>query len=348
MNTALKIAAFATGVTTAFGAAYGVGHLTGDGTPAARPTNAAHAGHTPAPADTGAAGTEAAAAAERLPGGLQISERGYTLALENPFATAGAPAELRFRVLGADGRPVTAYRPAHEKELHLIVAPRDLSDFQHLHPVRAADGTWSAPVALPAAGEYRVFADFTPADAAEGLTLGADLHVAGELRPAPLPQTGRTVTVDGYTVTLDGELTPGRAGQLTLNVGRDGRPVTDLQPYLGAAGHLVALRAGDLAYLHVHPDGRLPEGAATAGGPAITFTTTAPSGGEYRLFLDFRHEGTVHTAAFTLPVGGTPAPVTPAPVTPAPAIPAPATGPAAGTPAPAAEPTGHGGAGHQH
>ncbi|MFF2952981.1 hypothetical protein ACFVVU_16740 [Kitasatospora sp. NPDC057965] len=333
MNTALKIAAFATGVTTAFGAAYGVGHLTGDGKPAPRPATAAHAGHAPAPvASTGAA------AAEQLPGGLQVSERGYTLALENPFVTAGAPTELRFRILGADGRPVTDYRPAHEKELHLIVAPRDLATFQHLHPVRAADGTWSAPVALPAAGEYRVFADFTPADAAEGLTLGADLHAAGELRPAPLPATGRTVTVDGYTVTLDGELAPGRAGQLTLNVGRDGRPVTDLQPYLGAAGHLVALRAGDLAYLHVHPDGHLPEGAATAGGPAITFTTTAPSGGEYRLFLDFQHQGTVHTAAFTLPVGGTPAPA--------------ATGAgAAGAPAaeaPGTAPAGHDGAGHQH
>ncbi|MFB7476925.1 hypothetical protein [Kitasatospora sp. NPDC056184] len=333
MNTALKIAAFATGVSTAFGAAYGVGHVTGDGTPDPRPTSAAHAGHTPDPAAT-------AAAAERLPGGLQISERGYTLALENPFVTAGSPTELRFRVLGADGRPVTDYRPAHEKDLHLIVAPRDLATFQHLHPVRAADGTWSAPVALPAAGEYRVFADFTPAADAEGLTLGADLHAAGELRPAPLPATGRTVTVDGYTVTLDGELTPGRAGRLTLSVGRDGRPVTDLQPYLGAAGHLVALRAGDLAYLHVHPDGHLPEGAATAGGPAITFTTTAPSGGEYRLFLDFRHQGTVHTAAFTLPVGGTPAP---APTTGAPAPEA-----AAPTTAPTTAPTGHDGAGHRH
>ncbi|MER6360319.1 hypothetical protein [Kitasatospora sp. NPDC001527] len=333
MNTALKIAAFATGVTTAFGAAYGVGHLTGGSSPAPRPANAAHAGHTPAPAATGAA-----AGQEQLPGGLRISERGYTLALENAFVTAGAPTELRFRILGADGRPVTDYRPAHEKELHLIVAPRGLATFQHLHPVRAADGTWSAPVALPAAGEYRVFADFTPAGAEEGLTLGADLHAAGELRPAPLPATGRTVTVDGYTVTLDGELTPGRAGQLTLSVGRDGRPVTDLQPYLGAAGHLVALRAGDLAYLHVHPDGHLPEGAATAGGPAVTFTTTAPSGGEYRLFLDFQHQGTVHTAAFTLPVGGAPAPAaeqTPAPTT------TPTTAPAAGA-------SGHGGAGHQH
>ncbi|MGW6919415.1 hypothetical protein ACWGB8_37215 [Kitasatospora sp. NPDC054939] len=311
MNTALRITAFTAGLATAFGAAYGIGHAAG-GDPAPRPA-AAHTGHqgAAAPAATSA---PAAPTAEHLPGGLQISERGYTLSLDNAHVTAGAPADLRFRILGPDGTPLTAYRPAHEKDLHLIVAPRDLSTFQHLHPARAADGTWSTPVALPAAGEYRVFADFTPLGAGQGLTLGADLHAAGDLRPAPLPATGRTATVDGYTVTLGGDLTPGRAGRLTLTVSKDGRPVTDLQPYLGAYGHLVALRAGDLAYLHVHPDTTTP-------GPEIAFTTTAPSPGDYRLFLDFRHGDTVRTVAFTLPAAGTPqtapAPAASAPTTPA-------------------------------
>ena len=85
--------------------------------------------------------------------------------------------------------------------------------------------------------------------------LGTDLAVAGDYRPAePTPVT-TTTTVDGYTVTLDGRPGPRRDARLTLTVSRDGEPVTDLQPYLGAYGHLVALREGDLAYLHVHPDG---------------------------------------------------------------------------------------------
>ncbi|MER7767510.1 hypothetical protein [Kitasatospora sp. NPDC096140] len=301
MNTALRITAFTAGLAAAFGLALGVGNATGSGT-SPQPATARHGGHdTGNPGNAGHAGhaEEAGdgAAGEHPPGGLQISERGYTLSVENPFVTAGSPTDLRFRILGADGRPVTAYQQQHEKDLHLIVAPRDLSTFQHLHPTLTADGTWSAPTAVPAAGEYRVFADFTPAGAAEGLTLGADLHAAGDLRPAPLPQTGRTVTVDGYTVTLGGDLAPGRSGRLTLSVSKDGRPVTDLQPYLGAYGHLVALRAGDLAYLHVHPD-------TTAPGPEIGFTTTAPSAGSYRLFLDFKHQDTVRTAAFTLTADG--------------------------------------------
>ncbi|MFE2722496.1 hypothetical protein [Kitasatospora sp. NPDC059327] len=308
MNTALKIAAFTAGLTTAFGAAYGVGRAAGDA-PAPRPAAAtAHGAPAPhgAPAARDTPGVAPAPDTDRLPGGLQISERGYTLGLDTPFVTAGAPADLRLRVLGPDGRPVTDYLPAHEKELHLMIAPRDLSTFQHLHPGRAADGTWSTSAALPAAGEYRVLAEFTPAGSTEALTLGADLHAAGDLRPAPLPETGRTVTVDGYTVTLGGELTPGRPGRLTLTVAEDGRPVTDLQPYLGAYGHLVALRAGDLAQLHVHPD-------STAPGPDLTFTGTAPSVGDYRLFLDFRHQDTVHTAAFTLPASTATAIAPPAP-----------------------------------
>ncbi|MFF4820076.1 hypothetical protein ACFY2K_36510 [Kitasatospora sp. NPDC001309] len=292
MNTALRITAFTTGLAAAFGLALGVGHATGTGTGTAVTRPAAHAGH-----DAGGGPADP----DRLPGGLQVSERGYTLSLDQPFVTAGSPTDLRFRILGTDGKPVTAYQQQHEKELHLIVAPRDLSTFQHLHPVLAADGTWSAPTALPAAGEYRVFADFTPAGASEGLTLGADLHAAGDLRPARLPDTGRTATVDGYAVTLGGDLTPGRSSHLTLDVSKDGAPVTDLQPYLGAYGHLVALRAGDLAYLHVHPDTTTP-------GPGIGFTTTAPSGGSYRLFLDFRHQGTVRTAAFTVTADGSAAP----------------------------------------
>ncbi|WSY86894.1 hypothetical protein OG782_16520 [Streptomyces sp. NBC_00876] len=309
MNTALKITAFTAGLATVFGTAYGIGHAAGG--VSSKPSTAAHTGHAESPAapsgpaapDTGGPSSGAG----HLPGGLQISDRGYTLSLNDAYVTAGGPTDLRFRILGADGKPVTAYRPAHGKELHLIVVPRDLSTFQHLHPTRAADGTWRTSVALPAAGEYRVLADFTPAGASQGLALGADLHAAGELRPVPPARTGRTVTVDGYRVTLTGELTPGRSTRLTLTVAKDGKPVTDLQPYLGAYGHLVALRAGDLAYLHVHPDGE-PGEAGTAPGPDITFTTTAPSRGSYRLFLDFRHGGTVRTAAFTVAAGDKPVP----------------------------------------
>jgi hypothetical protein len=114
-----------------------------------------------------------------------------------------------------------------------------------------------------------------------------------------MPAESLTAEVDGFTVVLTGALEPGRESELTLSVSRAGRPVTDLQPYLGAYGHLVALRDGDLAYLHAHPMDE-PGGAAPAPGPHVRFATTAPSAGTYRLFLDFKHGDVVRTAAFTV------------------------------------------------
>ncbi|MFI5801586.1 hypothetical protein [Streptomyces sp. NPDC051561] len=300
MNTGLRITAYAAAVAATFGAAYGVGK--GVGPLGADEKAAAHGGH---PSTNGAkepAGGGGGGAAP-VPGGLQISESGYTLALETPRVDAGDRTRLRFSIRDADGRKVTAYTREHDKELHFIVASRDLTVFRHLHPTRAADGTWSTTADLPAAGGYRAFADFKPAKkGAEALTLGADLAVSGDYNPVALPAVARTAEVDGYQVTLDGGLNPGKNSELKLKVARNGKPVTDLQPYLGAYGHLVALRSGDLAYLHVHPNGA-PGDGATKPGPQVSFTAAVPSSGTYRLFLDFQHNGKVRTAAFTVEAG---------------------------------------------
>ncbi|MEV2254851.1 hypothetical protein AB0I94_30480 [Streptomyces sp. NPDC050147] len=319
MNTGMKITAFAAAVAATFGTAYGVGQGVDPVTAEKKPASE-HGGHTGEPGKEKPGGSDSAAAgaAETVPGGLQISERGYTLDLETSRIDAGKREELRFSVVkdgagkdghgkdgaGKDGRGenVTAYEEEHGKELHLIVASRDLTTYRHLHPDRAADGTWSTPVELPEAGGYRVFADFKPAGAKEGLTLGADLAVAGAHEPKALPEPNRKGTVDGYEVSLKGELKPGKAADVTLDVEKNGKPVTDLQPYLGSYGHLVALRSGDLAYLHVHPTGE-PGDGRTKPGPGVSFAATAPSGGAYRLFLDFKHEGKVRTAAFTVHAG---------------------------------------------
>ncbi|UUU20012.1 hypothetical protein [Streptomyces sp. DSM 40750] len=305
MNTGLRITAFAAALAATFGTAYGVGKgvepVVSDATESAPARHDSHREASSEPDEgDGHAGQHASAPA----GGLQISEGGYTLDLRTPSVTAGQRADLRFVIRDEDGRAVTAYQREHDKELHLILASRDLGTYRHLHPTRATDGTWSIPVDLPRAGGYRVFADFTPAGKnAENLTLGADLAASGTFKPEKLPAPSDTAEVNGYEVELDGGLRPGAASELRLKVSRDGRPVTDLQPYLGAYGHLVALRSGDLAYLHVHPNGE-PGDGKTAPGPDISFAATAPSTGAYRLFLDFKHEGKVHTAAFTVGTGG--------------------------------------------
>jgi hypothetical protein len=300
MNTPAKLGAYVLGLVVVFGGALGAGRVVGPtATPAPVQDHSAMA--TPAASDGhGGHETAAATAQNDTPGGLQVSDSGYTL---NPLTTikAGEPTDFRFTVSGPDARPVTDYQVEHDKKMHFIVVSRDLASFQHVHPEMTADGTWSVKLTLPKAGAYRAFADFVPAGGS-GLTLGADLLVGGDYKPRALAEVSRTATVDGYTVALQGDLVPGRSSKLTLSVSKDGKPVTDLQPYLGAYGHLVALRAGDLAYLHVHPDGAPGDGKTTAG-PEITFYAEVPSGGGYRLFLDFQHEGKVRTADFTAQAG---------------------------------------------
>ncbi|WP_280427067.1 hypothetical protein [Nocardia brasiliensis] len=292
MNMSTKFAGFALGLAAVFGIALATGAAFGPDDDAADSTHEAG----PAPAD-------------QAPGGMMSTESGYTLRLDTPITTAAQSVPLRFRILTQDGTPLTRYTRAHDKDLHLIVVRRDLAGFQHVHPVLGADGTWSVPLNLTRAGDYRVFADFTPAGGAN-LTLGTDLRVAGAYDPQPLPAPAPTSTVDGYAVTLDGTVAPGQASKVTLTVRKDGKPVTDLQPYLGAYGHLVALRSTDLGYLHVHPDGA-PGDGVTPAGPGITFYVTAPTAGDYRLFLDFQHDGVVRTAEFTLTVApGAAAPAT--------------------------------------
>jgi hypothetical protein len=285
MNTALKLSAYGAALAVLVAGTYSVGTAVG-------PVSAdAPAQSAPAHVDDHAATTPG-----HEPGGLASTSDGYTFV---PDTTTLGSGTFAFRITGPDGVPVTAFDQVHDRQLHLIVVRRDATGFQHVHPERDAAGTWRVPLTVPAGGVYRAFADFTPTGGPE-TTLGVDLFAPGDFQPVAQAPS-RTSTVDGYTVTLDGELVAGATSPLRLNVTRDGVPVTDLQPYLGAYGHLVALRGGDLAYLHVHP------GSTATSGPVVGFDAEVPSAGTYRMFFDFQVGGVVRTADFTVTTAGSPA-----------------------------------------
>lgn len=243
--------------------------------------------------------------APTAPRGLSIEQDGYLLSGIAAPSTTNEEGRLTFQVLDGRGLPVTEYVESHEKLLHLIVVRADGTAFRHVHPTMDADGLWSLPWSWASAGTYRVFADFVVAGPAGDLdvTLSRTVDVAGDLVPAPATGTVTATSVDGFDVTLTGDLRAGTASLMTIEVARDGEPVTTLEPYLGAFGHLVALREGDLAYLHVHPEGDEP-GAGETSGPTVEFTTEAPTPGRYLLYLDFQVAGQVHTAAFVVDAGG--------------------------------------------
>lgn len=229
------------------------------------------------------------------PSGLARAAGGFTLETAwRPEDGEGRTGALEFRILDPNGRAVRDFDEQHDRAMHLMVVRRDLTHYRHLHPSMDADGTWSAPLTFPEPGPYRVFADF--AAAGRSLTLGDDQEVPGTYEPVPLPDPTGAERVGEYEVALASDVVAGGEASLVFDVLREGRPVEDLEPYLGALGHLVALREGDLAFLHVHPE------ADEGSGPRIAFRAAFPSGGRYRLFLQFAHEGRVQTAALTVEV----------------------------------------------
>jgi hypothetical protein len=224
--------------------------------------------------------------------GLAVAEDGLRVVVDDPELRSGRPETLRFRIVDERGKIVRDFDVEHEKRMHLIIARRDLSTFQHLHPEQGSDGAWTTTVELGDAGSYRLFADFSHED--EARTLATDLRVDGEADLRPLPAPARDAVSDGgYDVRLEAsDARPGEEAELRFTITKDGTTI-HTEPYLGAGGHLVALREGDLAFLHVHPteeDGH---------DDAVGFGATFPTEGRYRLFLQFKHEGRVQTVAFT-------------------------------------------------
>ncbi|MET7288683.1 hypothetical protein [Streptomyces sp. NPDC005573] len=229
---------------------------------------------------------------------------GYRLVSADRRLPSGRRTAYRFTVTGPDGRPVTGFALDQTRRMHFYAVRSDLTGFQHLHPVMAADGTWTAEPASLAPGSWRVFASFVPASGAgkgKDLVLSRGVFVSGDDRgTAPLPAPAASVRVDGYDVRVRGELKAGTASPLTVSVSEGGQPVRDLQPYLGTYAHLTAFHKGDLAFAHLHP---LTEVTGDHGGPDLSFHAELPTSGDWRLFLQFRTAGRLHTAAVTLRVG---------------------------------------------
>lgn len=305
MNAPAKLAGFVAALALLFGGGALAGGAVGPD-PAGDDRKATHAGNDvhgepAAPTSKPAAHGEGHAAEGDAPAtaqsvrGLAVADGGLRLVVKDQQLRRGQTERVRFRIVDEDAKTVRKFDVEHTKRMHLIIARRDLTGFQHLHPEQDGDGVWSTDVELEDAGSYRLFADFSHEGTAR--TLATDLRVDGAATLRPLPAPVPTATSDGgYDVRVSGgPARPGRETELRFAISKSGKTV-HTETYLGAGGHLVALRDGDLAFLHVHPTEHDDEQGHD---DAISFATTFPTAGKYRLFLQFQHEGRVQTVAFT-------------------------------------------------
>jgi hypothetical protein len=272
MNPLLRLAAFGLALVAVFAAAAAVGSAVG---PLERGrTDTRHSGEPLRDVE---------------PAGLAVADGGFRLVALQTRLVARKAQGFAFRIMDERGRPLRSYDVAHARRMHVVVVRRDLTGFQHVHPTLERDGTWSVRLRPLAPGAYRAFADFTTAG--EKRVLGTDLFVGGRAALLRVPPPNRGTLTGPFQVYLNSRQ-PSAGETVTLRFGvRKELARVVLEPYLGARGHLVVLREGDLAYLHVH-----------AHADALAFETTFPSPGRYRAFLEFSAGGRVYTAPFTIDV----------------------------------------------
>jgi hypothetical protein len=209
--------------------------------------------------------------------------------------------QLTLRVTdAATGAAVRDFERVHEYPLHLFVVSEDFRDFHHVHPVMDARGNWSVPWRAAQRGRYWVYGDFLPVGGAPQMlqrmiSVEASSRADRERESSKSPLNG-TLSTSTSTPTLR----TGDEARITIALtdAKSGAPVNDLEPYLGAWGHLFVQHEGRDEALHAHPDST----ATTPGGAAIAFDVLFPRAGTWRLWLQVQRRGAIITLPFVVQV----------------------------------------------
>jgi hypothetical protein len=236
------------------------------------------------------------------------------------------PVRITYDLKSKEGTPVTPDRllVTHERLMHMIVVSRDLGYFSHLHPESAGGGSYTVTETLPAPGAYLLFNEFYTTDGKmqiERDVLTTEGAVVADADPAILQTLGTPVEVDGLTAVLTADARKIRRRASTsfqLQVTKDGSPVTDMEPFLGAPAHVVVMSADTKQFAHTHADvpggamSRDLSGASMGGmsmpappsrfGPTLSFAHTFMQPGIYRLWVQFGYQGKVVTFPFNIEV----------------------------------------------
>jgi hypothetical protein len=245
--------------------------------------------------------------------------------------------------------------PDHGHLMHLFLISNDgMNSMWHLHPDRIKGGAFSEDLPSMPAGHYQIFADIVD-------RRGFPWTLVGEL---DLPQlNGRALSGDDSTWSgapltsasakvnstsaqesdgtkiiwqhPTGPLKSGVATQFKFIVqDKNGNPVTDMEPYMGMAGHAEFIRSDMSVFAHVHPAGSVSMAAldlaqqglpgatpemqlqgsgmqgmnmdsSTMSGPLppeVSFPYGFPKPGDYRIFVQIKRSGQIQTAAFDVHV----------------------------------------------
>ena len=246
---------------------------------------------------------------------------------------AGESAELSFTVKNEKGEVIKDLPIVHEKPLHLLVVSDDLAEYYHIHPEPQADGSYRVPFTFPNGGTYKLYADYTPKDSPQVVDTFL-LKVAGTARAKVELKADEKLekTIDGlrFEMKPDAELITGKELMLNFKVSdaKTGRPVTDLEKYLGEYAHFVIISQDLSKFVHAHPmskaehagvghdkngatdqkvdeskphshdDKNAGKGSTVQSPSEVSAHTAFPKSGLFKIFAQFQRAGKVITVPF--------------------------------------------------
>ncbi len=285
---------------------------------------------------------------------LRPNESALTLKTEGATMPSGQPSRLSFQVRSPRGTPVRFLEFVHEKPLHLLIVSEDLAEFAHVHPELTVGDRYEVTHTFAHGGRYRLYADFTPPGEAQRIVsftltvegrhrqlekLTADdaltkIYDAGLAKPEMNAITGSTGinqpdvprgshSQDLLQLTLmpKQQLRAGEDIEFTFTV-RDvatGKPVANLEPYLGAWAHFVLIDPNHTSFIHAHPledsanvkptqiNQAHVHSAESLGPPPTEIRTIVsfPRAGLYKLWAQFQVNGQIVVQPFVLSVAET-------------------------------------------
>src|ERR1700744_6033759 len=255
---------------------------------------------------------------------FDVRDYNITMRTVPEIVKAGQQIDIQLTLYPPDSdRPATSFYWVHTKQWHLFVISQDMEFFEHIHPVMSREGTWSIKTTLPKPGYYQVISDCFPKNGSAQL-LGRPLVTAG-YRGDLLTDSARLVpdsspvtkTLHDMTAEVTFDPPEPKAGNLCrityhLTDSKTGKPITDLQTYLGAFGHALMISEDMVDYVHVHPlnivMGSQEDGAPPIfiippdadlehlrGGPSVTIEAMIPKPGNFRVWMQMQRHDEVHT-----------------------------------------------------
>ncbi len=223
------------------------------------------------------------------------------LVLESSRFSETGVINLKFLLRNPDGSYIFDQDlvETHTKKLHVIIVKNDLSEFQHLHP-DTGDQFWSVNPTIKTPGTYEVYADYKIKDKAEQVA-STEITVGAVNDTIQYPPLTPDLKFTNANITAQLTLAPANSNNLSIQLTKDGKPFSDLQPYLGSAGHFIILEhTKSETFLHTHPiDIEIPKDGK------LDFMTTFPEAGTYTGFLQIKSQDYILTFPITFQVNQT-------------------------------------------